>query len=68
MLDYLISLLDYSNDFSWTSAKACYLVPLCEMEQGEVQNYTQVDQIDRIRRAHAHRHEPVSGKMFQETI
>ena len=56
MLDYLISLLDDSNDFSWTSALACHTVLLCRMEQGEIQNYTQADRIDRTRRAHAQRH------------
>ena len=58
MLDYLISLLDDSNDFSWSSAKACHAVLLCRMEQGEVKDYTQTDLIDRIRRAHAQRHTP----------
>ena len=52
MLDYLISLLDDSNDFSWSSAKACHAVLLCRMEQGEIKDYTQIDLIDRIRRAH----------------
>ena len=33
MLDYLISLLDDANDFSWTSAKASHAV---HMEQGEI--------------------------------
>ena len=58
MLDYLISLLDDSNDFSWSSAKACHAVLLCRMEQGEIKNYTQTDLIDRIRRAHAQGHTP----------
>ena len=35
MLDYLISLLDDCNDFSWSSAKASLAVLLCRMEQGE---------------------------------
>ena len=36
MLDYLIALLDDSNDFSWQAAKASHAVLLCHMEQGEV--------------------------------
>ena len=36
MLDYLISLLDDSNDFSWQATKASHAVLLCRMEQGEV--------------------------------
>ena len=62
MLDYLIFLLDNSNDFSWTSAKACHAVLLCQIEQSEIQNYTQVDRIGRIRRARAQRHGPISGQ------
>ena len=50
MLDYLILLLDDSNYFSWTSAKACHVVLMCRMEQGEIQNYTQVDRIDQLAR------------------
>ena len=46
ILDYLISLLDDSNDFSWSSAKACHAVLLCRMEQGEIKDYTQTDLID----------------------
>ena len=58
MLDYLISLLDDSNDLSWSSAKACHAVLLCRMEQGEIKDYTQTDLTDRVRRAHAQRHTP----------
>ena len=32
MLDYLITLLDDSNDFAWSSAKASHAVLLCRME------------------------------------
>ena len=39
MLDYLISLLDDANDFSWDAAKASHAVLLCRMEQGEVVSY-----------------------------
>ena len=67
MLDYLISLLDDSNDFSWNSAKACHAVLLCRMEQGEIKDYTQTDLIDRIRRAHAQRHVP-STQNFSKNV
>ena len=56
MLDYLISLLDDCNDFSWSSAKASHAVLLCHMEQGEIKDYTETDKIDRVRHAHAQRH------------
>ena len=36
MLEYLIALLDDSNDFLWQATKARYPVLLCRMEQGEV--------------------------------
>ena len=67
MLDYLISLLDDSNDFSWNSAKACHAVLLCLMEQGEIKDYKQTDLIDRIRRAHAQRHVP-STQNFSKNV
>ena len=56
MLDYLIALLDDSNDFSWSAAKASHAVLLCRMEQGKISDYTQTDLVDRVRRAHAQRH------------
>ena len=56
MLDYLVSLLDDANDFSWDAAKASHAVLLCRMEQGEIKDYTESHKIDRIRRAHAQRH------------
>ena len=56
MLDYLISLFDYANDFSWDVAKASHAVVLCRMEQGEVKDYSQTEKIDRIRRVNAQRH------------
>ena len=59
MLDCLISLLDNANYFSWDAAKASHAVLLCRMEQGEV-SYQEIDKIDRIRRANAHRHIPQS--------
>ena len=56
MLDYLVSLLDDAQDFSWEAAKASHVILLCKMEQGEIENYSQIDKIDRIRRANAQRH------------
>ena len=38
MLDYLISLLDDANDFSWDAAKASHAVLVCRMEQGEIKD------------------------------
>ena len=49
MLDYLFSLMDDANDFSWNSAKASHAVLLCHMEQGEIRDYTQTEPIDRVR-------------------
>ena len=51
MLDYLIALLDDSNDFSWSAAKSSHAVLLYGMEQGEIANFSCTDQIDRVRRA-----------------
>ena len=56
MLDYLIALLDDSNDFLWSAAKSSHAVLLRRMEQGEIQNFACTDQIVRVRRAHAQRH------------
>ena len=56
MLDYMISLFDDANDFSWNAAKASHAVLLCRMEQGEVKDYSQTEKIDKIRRANAQRH------------
>ena len=56
VLDYLISLLDDCNDFSWSSAKASHAVLLCRMEQGEIKDFTETDKTDRVRRAYAQRH------------
>ena len=56
MLDYLIALLDYVNDFSCQSAKASHAVLLCRMEQGEISDWSQTDKTDRVRRANAQRH------------
>ena len=48
MLDYMISLMDDANDFSWISAKASHAVLLCRMEQGEVKSYADISAIDRM--------------------
>ena len=60
MLDYMISLMDDANDFSWILAKASHAVLLCRMEQGEVASYADISAIDRIRRANAQKHVPHS--------
>ena len=63
MLDYLISLLDDANDFSWTSAKASHAVLLCRMEQGEIKDYTQTEHIG----SDAHMHTP-TGQDTQKNV
>ena len=55
-LDYLISLMEDAQDFSWDAARASHAVLLCRMEQGEVSDYSQTEKLDRIRRANAQRH------------
>ena len=71
MLDYLIALLDDSNDFSRASAKASHAVLLCCMEQGEIKDFTVTDKIDRDKRANAQRHtikdQDVSKKPAKDT-
>ena len=67
MLDYLIALLDDSNDFSWSAAKSSHAVLLCCMEQGEIEIFSCTDQIDRVRRAHAQRH-VVGAQNFEKNF
>ena len=55
-LNYLIALLDDSNNFSWQAAKASHAVLLCDMEQGEVTSWSDTEKINRIRHANAQRH------------
>ena len=63
MLDYIISLMDDVNDFSWGAAKASHAVLLCRMEQGQIQDYSQIEKIGRVRRANAQSYMPTgSGK------
>ena len=68
MLDYFVSLFDDANDFSWDAAKASHAVLLCRMEQGEIRNYTELEKIDRIRRAHAQRHNQPPPKVIRMQI
>ena len=56
MLDYVIDLLDDATDFSWPLAKDSYVVLLCRMEQGEIKSWLDTEQIDRVHRTHAQRH------------
>ena len=59
MFDYMISLLEHAQDFSWGAAKASHAVLFCRVEQGGIIDFTQVDKIDRIRRANAQRDIPI---------
>ena len=56
MLDYLLALLDDSNDFLWQAATASHAVLLCRMEQGEIASWSETEKNDQIRRANAQRH------------
>ena len=56
MLDYLIALLDDSNDFSWQAAKANHAVLLFRIEQREVTSWLDMEKIDWIRWTNAQRH------------
>ena len=63
MLDYIISLMDDATDFFWGVAKASHAVLLCRMEHAEIQDFSQTEKLDRVRRANAQRHMPTgSGK------
>ena len=57
MLHYLADLMEDASDFSWANAKASHAVLLCEMERGSV-SWSDTSRIDRIRRAHAQKHNP----------
>ena len=61
MLEYLITLMDDANDFSWTSAKASHAVLLCRMEQGEIKDFSDTASIDQVRRANAQKHVPIGA-------
>ena len=56
MLRYLGDIMEDTSDFSWVSAKASHAVLLCEMERGQVV-WSDTSRIDRIRRAHAQKHQ-----------
>ena len=53
---YVIDLLDEATDFSWALAKASRAVFLWRMEQGEIGSWLETENCDRVRRAHAQRH------------
>ena len=65
MLDYLIALMEDANDFSWDAAGASHAFLLCRMEQGEVKGYSEIDKLDRIRRANAQTHVTTSPNEAQ---
>ena len=56
MLDYLVALFDDANDVSWDVAKASHAVLLFRMDQVEIKTYSEIEKIDRGRRANAQRH------------
>ena len=66
MLEYMISLMDDANDFSWISAQASHVVLLCRMEHREVKLYSDTLAIDRIRRANAQKHVTVSQTSYPQ--
>ena len=68
MLDYIISLMDDANDFSWGVAKASHVVLLCRMEQGEIQDHSQTEKIYIVRRANAQRHMPTGSENIRILI
>ena len=59
MLEYMTDLMEDSNDFGWSAAKASHAVLLCRMEEGKVK-WGETHKIDRIRRAHAQRIAPLN--------
>ena len=65
-LDYLISLFDDANGFSWNVAKANQAMLPCRVD------YSQTERIDKIRRANAQRHvsnigNPASKKILSKS-
>ena len=63
MLDYVIAMMDYANDFSCDAAKDSHAVLLCRIEQGQFKLYGEVDRIDIVWRATTH-HE-TRGVMYK---
>ena len=55
MIVYLSDLMEDATDFSWQGAKVAHSVLLYEMERGLLK-WEDSDRIDRIRRAHAQKH------------
>ena len=55
MLTYLADLMEDASDFAWANAKAAHAVMLYGMERGLL-NWTDVNRLDRLRRAHAQKH------------
>ena len=49
MLDYLANIMEDASDFSWDLAKACHATRIV----ADRLSRTDIDKIDRIRRAHA---------------
>ena len=66
MLHYLGDIMEDATDFSWSSAKSAHTVLLCEMERGSV-DWFDTTCIDRIRRAHAQRHNPPPKQNWQKS-
>ena len=58
MLEYLISIMDDANNFSWTCSKVNHAFLLCHMKPGEMKDYSDILVIDWIRRANAQKHVP----------
>ena len=56
MLHFVINIMEEAMDFSWSTAKASHAVLLCNMEQGEIECWHQVEKIDRVRHCHTPRH------------
>ena len=55
MIQYMGELMEDAKDFSWQGAKAAHAVLMCEFERGGT-NWEDTARIDRIRRAHAQKH------------
>ena len=56
MVRYLSELMEDATDFSWSNAKAAHAVLLCDMERG-ILTWGDTEKIDRIRQAHAQKHQ-----------
>ena len=56
MLDYLIVLMEDTNDFSLYAARASHAVLLCRIEKEEVKGFSETDKLDIIHRTNVERH------------